>query len=83
MVLKRFWRSLTKKDSVKSARYNMYIKFFSTLTQVGRFFHSSGYFRIGSGFLADLDPDSEKKNSYQDPEKNRSETLVEMYSSTL
>ena len=61
MVLKRFWRSLTKKDSVKSARYNMYIKFFSTLTQVGRFFHGSGYFQIGSGFLADLDPDSEKK----------------------
>ena len=46
VVLIRFWRSLTK----------------LTLTLVlERFFHGSisGFFRIGSGFLAD--PDSEKK----------------------
>ena len=34
MVLIRFWRSLTKKDNVKSARYDTrYITFLSTLTQ--------------------------------------------------
>ena len=39
-------------------KYNI----FSTLNPIlGRFFHGSGFFRIGSGFLADPDPDSEKK----------------------
>ena len=33
---------------------------------MGRFFHGSGLFRIGSGFLAEPDPDSEKNS-----EKNR------------
>ena len=50
MVLISFFSSLTKKDSVERARYEIGIKFFSTLTQVlGRFFHRSG-------FLADPDP---------------------------
>ena len=45
-------------------KYNI----FSTLTPIlGRFFHGSGFFRIGSGFLADPDPDSEKK---ADPDLN-------------
>ena len=61
----RFWRSLTKKHSVKSARYEIPITFFSTFTLVlERFFSQRNrvrIFRIGSGFLADLDPDSEKK----------------------
>ena len=76
MVLIRFWRSLTKKYSVESAKYE--IQFLCTLTPVlRRFFHGSGsrVFRIGSGFLAN--PNLEKKT---DPdsgggEKNRSETL--------
>ena len=70
MFLIRFWSNLTKKDSVESAKYE--IQFFSTFTPVlGRFFHRSGFFRIGSGFLAD--PYSEKKS---DPDKkNGSETL--------
>ena len=65
IVLISFWRSLTKKDNVKSARYEIYKKN-STLTPIlGRFFHGSGsrsgFFRIGSGFLPDPDPDSEKR----------------------
>ena len=73
IVLISFWRSLTKKDNVKSARYEIYKKN-STLTPIlGRFFHGSGsrsgFFRIGSGFLPDPDPDSEKKSD-PDPEKN-------------
>ena len=61
MVLIRFWRSLTKKDSVRVL--DMIYKIFSTLTLVlGRFFHGSGFFRIGSGFLADPYQDSEKKS---------------------
>ena len=56
----------------------MIYNIFSTLTQVlGRFFLGSGFFRIGSGFLNDPDPDSEKKYSDPDPEKNPgSETLL-------
>ena len=40
------------------------MKYNTFLTPVlGRFFHGSGsgFFRIGSGFLADPDPDSEKR----------------------
>ena len=53
---------------VLDMKYNTYKK---KLTPVlGRFFHGSGsgYFRIGSGFLADPDPDSEK-NADPDPGK--------------
>ena len=57
MFLTRFWRSLTKKDSVESAKYE--INKFSTCTysfKLLRTFFSwtwirSGFFRIGSGFL--------------------------------
>ena len=35
---------------------------------LGHIFHGSGFFRIGSGFLADPDPDSGKKFD-PDPEK--------------
>ena len=54
---------LTKKDSVKSALYeiygNIFIYFYPCFR---RFFHGSGYgfFRIGSGFFVDPDPDSKK-----------------------
>ena len=52
MFLIRFWRSLTKKDSVESAKYEMQI--FSFCTSVfGQIFHGSGFFRIGSKVLAD------------------------------
>ena len=58
MFLIRCWKSLTKKDSVESAKYE--IQFFSTFTPVlGRFFHRSGFFRIGSGLRekkSDPDP---------------------------
>ena len=38
-------------------KYNI----FSTFTLVlGRFFYRSGFFRLGSGFFADPDSDSEK-----------------------
>ena len=33
------------------------------LTVLGRFFHGSGFFRIGFGFSANPDPDSGKKSS--------------------
>ena len=48
------------------------MKYNTFLTPVlGRFFHGSGsgFFRIGSGFLADPDPDSEKKTD-PDPGEN-------------
>ena len=52
---------------VLDMKYNI----FSTLTPIlGRFFHGSGFFRIGSGFLADPDPDSEKKAD-PDPGKKK------------
>ena len=70
----RFWRSLTKKDSVKSARYEIPITFFSTFTLVlERFFLKE----TGSGFFGSdpviwpirirtqkkkSDPDSGEKN---------------------
>ena len=62
MVLIRFWRSQTKKDSVDSAKYE--IQFFSTFSLVlGRFFTDTGFgfFWICSGFMADPDPDSGRK----------------------
>ena len=76
MVLIRFWRSLTKKESVKSASVEMKYNICSSFTPVlGRFFHGSGFFRIGSGFLADLDTNS-KNTSDPDPgKKPGSETL--------
>ena len=49
-------------------KYNI----FSTFTLVlGRFFHGSGFFRIGSGFSADPDPDPEKKSDPDPGQKNR------------
>ena len=53
MGLIRLWRSLNKKDSLK--KYNM---FFYVYPSFRTFFHRSGFFRIGDGFLADPDPDS-------------------------
>ena len=53
-------------------KYNI----FSTFTLVlGRFFRGSGFFWIGPGFLADPDPDSEKKVRSGSGEKNGSKTL--------
>ena len=44
------------KKGEESAEYE--IQFFSTFTPVlWRFLRGSGFFRIGSGFLADPDPD--------------------------
>ena len=60
---------------VLDMKYNI----FSTLTPIlGRFFHGSGsgFLRIGSGFLADPDPDSEKKDDPDPGKKPRSETLL-------
>ena len=59
----------------------MKYKNFSTCTLVlGSFFHGSGcgFFRIGSGFLADPDPDmySEKKSDSDQGKKPGSETLA-------
>ena len=54
MFLIRFWRNLTKKDSVESAKYEL-IFLLLVLTVFGRFLHGSGF----SGFLAD--PDSWNK----------------------
>ena len=64
MFLIRFWRNLTKKDSVESAKYK--INKFSTCTfsfTGGPFFMDpdTDFYRIGSGFSADPDPDSGKK----------------------
>ena len=71
LVLIRFWRSLAKKESVKNLVLDMKYNFFSTFALVlGRFFHGSGFFRIVCGFLADPDPDTEKKSD-PDPGKNR------------
>ena len=61
MVLIRFWRSLPKRTMLRvlDMKYNIFFYF----PILGRFFHGSGsrFFRIGSGLLADPDPDSEKK----------------------
>ena len=54
MVLIRFWRSLIKKDSVESAKY----EFFSTFTPVLGLFFGSRFFRIGSELRkTNSDPD--------------------------
>ena len=51
-----------------------YNTFFLTLTPVlRRFFHGSGFFQIGSGFLADPDPDPEKKSDPDPGKKTGSE----------
>ena len=67
----RFWRSLTKKDSVKSATHEIQYNVFSTFTLVfGGFFTDPD--RIGSGFLADTDPDPDsEKRSDLDPGKKQ------------
>ena len=46
-------------------KYNI---FFTFSLALGRFFHGYGFFRIGSGFLADPDTDLEKKSD-PDPGK--------------
>ena len=62
-----------QKKTVLDMKYNI----FSTFTLVlGRFFHGSGFFRIGSGFSADPDPDPEKKSDPDPGKKTGSETLV-------
>ena len=64
MVLIRFWRSRTKKDNVKTVLDMKYNTFFYLNYSFRTFFHGSGFLRIGSGFLADPDPDPDqgKKN---------------------
>ena len=59
MVLIKFWMSLTKKDSVESARYEMYKKILLLL-----------YFTLmfQEVFFTDPDQDSEKKSD-PDPGK--------------
>ena len=75
MFLIRFCRSLAKKDSVDSAKYEIIKKFSLYLSFWTVFFMDPDFpvwiwiFRIGSGFLADPDPDSGKKTD-PDPEKN-------------
>ena len=76
MVLIRFWSSLTKKDSVKSAmKYNFCFYFYPSVrtffSRIQIFSHGSRFFRIRSEFLADPDPDSEKKSDPDPGEKNR------------
>ena len=56
MVLIRFWRSLTKKDSVKSARYDTGITFF---------FYSNSSFGT---FFSYTDPDPGPDFSGSDPD---------------
>ena len=85
LVLIRFWRSLAKKESVKNLVLDMKYNFFSTFALVlGRFFHGSGsgFFRIVCGFLADPDPDSEKK-SYPDPGKEPDPKLFNLFSNLM
>ena len=59
-VFDRFWRKLTKKDSVDSAKYEITI-FLPVLSVFGHFFPWIRIFRIVSGFLSDPDPDSGKQ----------------------
>ena len=78
MVLIRFWRSLTKKTMLRELdmKYNIFFYFnFSFRT----FFHGSGFIRIGPEFLADPDPDSEKKSD-PDPGKKTRTQNTEKYS---
>ena len=70
MFLIRFWRSLTKKDSVESAKYEMQI--FSFCTSVfgqGVFFFTDPDFSGSDPKFWPMDPDSGKKADL-DPEKN-------------
>ena len=53
-------------------KYNIFFYFYPSFRT---FFHGSGFFRIGSGFLADPDPDSEKKSDPDPGKKPGSETL--------
>ena len=53
-------------------KYNI---FFTFSLALGRFFHGYGFFRIGSGFLADPDTDLEKKSDPDPGKKSGSETL--------
>ena len=50
-------------DIVESAKFDINICFTCTFSFFGIFFYGSGsgFFLNGSGFLADLDPDSGKK----------------------
>ena len=52
MFLIRFWRSLTKKDSVESAKCKEEKNSVVVLRFLDVFFHG-----FGSGYLADPDPD--------------------------
>ena len=76
MVLIRYWRSLTKKDSVKSATYKIY-NFFYFYSCFRTFFHrfGSGFFPIVSGFLADPYSDSRKKSDPDPGKKTGSKRL--------
>ena len=58
---------------VLDMKYNIFFYF----PILGRFFHGSGsgFFRIGSGLLADPDPDLEKKSDSDPGKKPGSETL--------
>ena len=62
IVLIGIWRSLTKKDLVESARYEIEI-FLYFYPSFSFFFQGSEsrFFLSGSGFLPYPDPDSEKK----------------------
>ena len=44
---------------VLDMKYKFFFYFYPSFRT---FFHGSGFFRIGTGFLADPDPDSEKKS---------------------
>ena len=57
---------------VLDKKYNIFFYFYPSFRT---FFHGSGFFRIGSGFLADPDPDSEKKSDPDPGKKPGSETL--------
>ena len=64
----RFWRNLTKKDSVETLRKLKMIIFFTCTDSFWAFF---SWIRIGSGFLADPpDPDSGKKSD-PDPDTDK------------
>ena len=59
---------------VLDMKYNTFFNFNSSFRT---FFHvsGSGFFRIGSGFVADPDPDSEEKADPDPGKKPGSETL--------
>ena len=72
MFLIRFWRNITIKDSVESAKYEIKKVFYLYLHTV-HFFSWLRIFRIGSGFLAN--PDPEKNSIRIMKKKTGSETL--------